>query len=392
MTRPLVPLLAREIKKLTQAGLYKRDTVFLPDGREADVPKRLINYTSHDYLGLSKDPQVKAAAVQAIETQGFGQASTRMMGGTRSVHRELEQRLARFLGAQRSVVFGSGYHANLGLFQAFFDDRDFIFCDSLIHSSLAEGVRLSGAKTYSYSNNDMDDLEDKLKRSRAARYRAIVTTGVFPFDGAVADLAGICELARKFDAIAVVDDSLGLGVLGRRGRGSCELRDVMGQVDVVTGSFGNALGGSMGGFAAGCEEIILWLRQKSTPYLFSSALSPAMAAGALKALQLLEEGEPLLQTLRERAALLRKGLESSGFSLLPGEHPIVAVMVGEVVTLQKMVNILYGQGIYVHGLCYPVVPEREARIRLQVTVLHSEDDIRQTVSSFVNAGRELGVL
>jgi glycine C-acetyltransferase len=388
----LVPLLAREIKKLTQAGLYKRDTVFLPDGREADVPKRLINYTGNDYLGLARNPQVKDAAIQAIESLGFGQASTRMMGGTRSVHRELEQRLARFLGTQRTVAFSSGYHVNLGLFQAFFDDRDFVFCDSLIHSSLAEGVRLSGAKTFSYANNDMDDLEDKLKRSRAARFRAIVTTGVFPFDGAVADLAGICELAKKFDAIVVVDDSLGIGILGQRGRGSCELRGVMGQVDLVTGSFGNALGGSMGGFAAGCEEIILWLRQKSTPYLFSGALSPAMAAGALKALQLLEEGEPLLKTLRERTSMLRKGLEDSGFSLLPGEHPIVAVMVGEVVTLQKMVNILYGQGIYAHGLCYPVVPEREARIRLQVTALHSEDDIRQTVSSFVNAGRELGVL
>ncbi len=393
MARTLVPLLAREIKKLVQAGLYKRDEVFFPDGREAGLPARkLINYANHDYLGLARNDEVMQAAITAMQMHGFGQASVRMMGATRSIHRELENHLAHFLKHPTAMLFGSGYHVNIGLFQAFFDDRDFVFCDSLIHSSLAEGVRLSGAKVYSYRNNDIDDLEDKLKRSRAARFRSIVTTGVFPFDGQVADLAGICALAKKYDSIVVVDDALGIGVLGARGRGSCELNQVMDQVDLVTGSFGNALGGGMGGFAAGREEIVLWLRQKCTTYLFSSNMTPAMAGGALKALQLVEQGKVPIDILNDRVRYLRNGLSKKGFRVLPGIHPIVAVMVGEVVTLQKMINQLYEHTIYAHGLCYPVVPEREARIRFQVTALHTEEDLDKTIRAMEIAGKHLGLL
>ncbi len=392
MTRSLVPLLSREIKKLVQAGLYKRDTVFEPDGRETGLPRKLVNFTSHDYLGLSQHPSVREAAVQAMESCGFGQTSSRMLSGTRSIHRDLEARLAAFLMTAKVALFGSGYHANVGLFQAFFDDRDYLFCDELIHPSQAEGARLSAAKTFSYHNNDLNDLEDKLKRSRTARFRAIVTTGVFPFDGVVANLDGICTLAQKYDALVVVDDSLGLGVLGKRGRGSCEARGVLKKVDLVTGSFAKALGGSNGGFAAGGEEIILWLKQKATPYLFSNAPSPAMTGGALRALELLEAGEVPHETLFQRASQLRQGLQERGFEVMPGEHPIVAVMVGEVVTLQKTVNLLYESGIYVHGLCYPVVPDRQARIRLQVTALHSEEDLHLTFKAFEAARRELSIV
>jgi glycine C-acetyltransferase len=377
---------------LKQAGLYKQETVFLPDGREEGRSGPLINFTSHDYLGLSRDQRVQAAARGALEELGPGQAAPRMMGGTRTVHHQIEQQLTRLFEVPDALVFGSRYLANLGLFQAFFDDRDFIFCDALIHPSLAEGVRLCGAKTFSYSNNDIEDLGDKLKRSPAARYRAIVTTGVFPFDGTLADLIGICRLAKKYEAIVVLDDSLGLGVIGERGRGCCELMSVMDRVDVLTGSFGLALGGAPGGFALGRPEIIQWLRQKSTPYLFSSAPSPAAVAGARMALQLLEQGEVPLQRLRERVAFLRDELAQAGFWVLPGEHAIVALMVGEVVTLQKMVDRLHRSGIWVHGLCYPVVPEREARIRFQVTALHSEQDLKRAVEACVSAGRELGLI
>jgi len=385
VTRPVVRLLGREIDKLMHAGLYKHDTVFLSDSRE-------VNFTSYDYLGLSRDQRVWQAAIETLQVEGVGTASTRMLGGTRAVHRELEQQLAQFLGVADATVHGSGYLTNIGLFQTLFDHRDFIFCDAQVHPSLAEGVRLSGARAHSYLNNDLNDLEDKLKRSPSARFRAIVTMGVFPFDGAVADLAGICELGKKYEALIVVDDGLGVGVLGRGGRGSCELRGVVEQVDVVTGSFGKALGGLSGGFAAGREEIIQWLRQKSTTYLFSSPLALPMAAGAQKVLALLASGEAPIELLWQRVATFRQGLEALGLFVLPGEHPTVAVRIGEVVTLQKMVDVLYRGGIYAHGLCYPVVPERQALLRFQLSVLHSEEDLRRTLIALEQIAKQLGVL
>lgn len=389
MTLQLLPLLGKELNKLAQAGLYKRDVAFRPDGSEAN--KELINYTSHDYLGLGRDPDVLDAGIHAMRKHGFGQASARLLVGTRSVHQELESSLAHFLGVPASMVYSSGYLANVGLFQCFFDDRDFVFCDELISPSLAEGVRLAGAKTYSYRNNDLEDLEDKLKRSRTARFRAVVTTGVFPFDGTVANLASMCRLAKKYEAVTIVDDSLGIGVVGERSRGSCELRNVIDEVDVITGTFGKALGGSGGGFIAGRKEIVSWLKQKSTPFLFGNALSPATTGGVLKVLEMLSNGRARQRTLFERVKQLRHGLTESGFEVIPGEHALVAVSIGNVVTMQKMINLVYERGIYAHGLCYPIVAEREDRIILHVTALHTADEINQTAKAFAAASRELGL-
>jgi glycine C-acetyltransferase len=291
-----------------------------------------------------------------------------------------------------AIVLGSGYLANIGFYEALFDSRDCLFCDALVHPSTAEGIRLSSATAFPFHNNDVEDLEDKLRRSRSARFRAIATDGVFPFDGRVAELDGICGLAEKYDAMVVLDDALGIGALGATGRGVRELRGMIARVDVVTGTFGKALGGAGGGFIAGRREVIEWLRQKATPYLFSIALAPPLVAAARAALEILERGEAPLATLRNHIATLKRELEARGFKVLGGEHPTLAVFVGGVVALQKMVNSLYERGIHVHGLCYPVVPEGEARIRLEITARHSAQDIGRAINAFDLAGRTLGVI
>jgi glycine C-acetyltransferase len=377
MTRALLAMLAAETKKLVHAGLYKPQTVH---------PANLaLDFTSQDYLGLAVDKRVIAAARAALDEQGLGVGAARGLNGTRTIHQKLEQALARFLLVPDAVVFGSGYLANIGLFEALFDSRDCIFCDALVHPSTAEGVRLSSATVFPFRNNDVDDLEDKLKRSRTARFRAVVTDGVFPFDGKVAALEGICDLAERYEALVIVDDSLGLGVLGATGRGTRELRNAMGRVDVVTGTFGKALGGAGGGFVAGKREVIEWLRQKATPYLFSIALPPPLAAAALAVLEIFERGEPPLAALHDRTKSIKQSLETVGFQVLGGEHPTLAIVIGNVVPLQKMVNGLYERRVHVNGLCYPVVPEGQARIRFEVSMRHSDDDIALALRAFEQA-------
>ncbi|HEY0482883.1 MAG TPA: aminotransferase class I/II-fold pyridoxal phosphate-dependent enzyme, partial [Kofleriaceae bacterium] len=325
-------------------------------------------------------------------SHGLGAGSSRVFTGTRELHRDLEQAVARFLQVPDAIVLGSGYLANIGFYEALFDSRDCLFCDALVHPSTAEGVRLSSATAFPFHNNDVEDLEDKLRRSRSARFRAIATDGVFPFDGRVAELDGICDLAEKYDAMVVLDDSLGIGALGDTGRGARELRGVIARVDVVTGTFGKALGGAGGGFIAGRREVIAWLRQKATPYLFSIALAPPLAAAARAALEILERGEAPLAALRGHVAGMKLELEARGFQVLGGEHPSLAVVVGGVVALQKMVNSLYERGIHVHGLCYPVVPEGQARIRLEITARHSAQDLGRAINAFDLAGRALGII
>jgi len=385
MTRALLSMLATETRKLVQAGLYKPEAVHRgPDG--ASGAGSAIDFTSHDYLGFARDPRVLAAARAAIDEHGLGAGSPRGFTGTRPIHKQLEQALARFLDVADAVVFGSGYLANIGLYEAMFDSRDCLFCDALVHPSTAEGVRLSSATAFAFRNNDVDDLEDKLKRSRSARFRAVVTDGVFPFDGRVAALEGICELAERYEALVIVDDSLGVGVIGQTGRGARELRGVMGRVDVVTGTFGKALGGVGGGYVAGRREVVEWLRQKATPYLFSVALPPPVAAAALEVLAILERGEAPLAMLRARTAAVKQGLTATGFRVIGDDHPTLAVFVGGVVPLQRMVNALYERGVHVNGLCYPVVPEGQACIRLETSVRHSEDDISRAIRVFQAVG------
>ncbi|HEX5058000.1 MAG TPA: aminotransferase class I/II-fold pyridoxal phosphate-dependent enzyme [Kofleriaceae bacterium] len=382
MTKAHMAMLAAENKKLEQAGLYRPETIH---------PGHVVDFTTQDYLGLARHERVIAAARAALDKYGLGLGSARPLTGTREIHRELEQSVARFLQVPDAIVLGSGYLANLGFYEAMFDSRDCLFCDALVHPSTAEGVRLSSATAFPFRNNDVDDLEDKLRRSRSARFRAIVTDGVFPFDGRVAELDGICALAEKYDAMVVLDDSLGVGVLGETGRGTRELRGVMQRIDVITGTFGKALGGAGGGYIAGKREVIGWLRQKAMPYLFSTALSPPLAAAAHAAIELLERGEAPLPTLRMRVAMMKKELEIRGYKIL-GEHPSLAIQVGGVVVLQKLVNQLYERGIHVNGLCYPVVPEGQARIRLELSARHSDEDMTRAINAFDLAGRALGVI
>jgi glycine C-acetyltransferase len=390
MSRGLRDLLRAEMDRLKDAGLFKREVVFsrsggmaaggMIDGRQG---AQVINYTTYDFLGLAADPQVQQAAIEAVAKYGIGLSSQRMMCGTLPIHKELEDWLKGFLKVPDVILFGSGYQANIGVFAPLFGGRDCIICDSGVHPSLAEGARLAGARLATFQSNDPDDLEDILKRSRWARFRAIVTNGVHPFTGRISDLASICDLAENYDALVVVDDALGIGVLGDRGRGSAELAGVLDRVDVVTGTFSKVLGGASGGFAAGRGEIIEWLRQKSSPYMFSATLPPAMAAAAMASLQILESGEAPLPGLRDNTQTLWTGLHDLGFRVLGGgQHPLLIVELGAYEILREAVNVLYESGIYCHGLCYPVVPEGEARLRLMVSALHSAGNIQRTVKAF----------
>jgi len=311
------------------------------------------------------------------------------MCGTLELHKQLEDWLQGFLKVDDVILFSSGYLANVGLFAPLFGRRDCVICDDGIHPSLADGVRLAGSRLVTFRNNDPDDLADVLKRSRWARFRAIVTNGVFPFTGRVADLHAICDLADKYEALVVVDDCLGIGVLGDRGRGTAELMKAMERVDVITGTFSKALGGASGGFAAGRSEIVEWLRQKSPPYMFSAALPPAIAGAGLAAVQILESGNAPLAGLRDNINALRDGLLERGFRVLGGHHPLLCVEMGEFDRLQSFVDHLYRQGIYVHGLCYPVVPQGQARIRMMVSALHSRDHISRTLDGFESVGERL---
>ncbi len=392
MSRTLRQLLASETDRLREAGLYKREVIFSRGGGMAaggmvdgTDEESVINFTTHDYLGLSRDSEVQDAAIAAIAEYGIGLSSQRVMCGTLPIHKELEDQVQGFLKQPDVVLFGSGYQANVGLFSPLFGRRDCIVCDEAIHPSLADGVRLAGSRLVTYRNNDPDDLEDILKRSRWARFRAVVTNGVFPFSGRIADLDTICDLAEKYDALVIVDDCLGIGALGERGRGTTELMRSLDRVDIITGTFSKALGGACGGFAAGRTEIVEWLRQKSPPYMFSAALPPGMAGAAIIAMGILERGNADLPGLRERINTLWHGLMERGFRVLGGHHPLLAVEVGSFARLQSMVNHLYSAGIYVHGLCYPVVPEGEARIRMMVSALHSEEHLQRTLDAFVAA-------
>lgn len=390
MSRALRDLLRAEMDRLKDAGLFKREIVFTRSGGMAaggtidgKLGAQVINYTTYDFLGLSTDPQVQQGAIEATAKYGVGLSSQRTMCGTLPIHKELEDWLRGFLKTEDVVLFGSGYMANIGTFAPLFGARDCIICDSGVHPSLAEGARLAGARLATFQSNDPDDLEDILKRSRWARFRAIVTNGVHPFTGRISDLATVCKLADQYDALVVVDDALGIGVLGDRGRGSAEYCGVLDRVDLVTGTFSKALGGASGGFVAGRAEIVEWLRQKSSPYMFSSTLPPAMAGAAMAAVQILESGEAPLAGLRDNTQALWAGLHEMGFRVLGGgQHPLLIVELGAYGILRETVNLLYDGGIYCHGLCYPVVPEGEARIRLMVSALHSSGNIQKTLEAF----------
>ena len=385
--------LGTEAKHLEQAGLLRREPLLSsPPGPTITVGDReLVNFASSDYLGLSNHPEVKKAAIGAIETWGIGVASPRMAAGTLPLHAELERALAQFLGTGDALVYPSGYHANTGLFESLLSDRDYLFCDELIRPSLADGVRLARARVYSYRNQDMEHLEDRLRRSRAARFRVIVTDGIFPLSGLVANLRDIYGLAAKYNALVVVDDSQGIGIVGDSGGGTHDLLGLVDRIDLVSGTFGTVLGGGAGGFVAGRKEVVGWLRQKSRSYLSSTALPPASVAAAHTALELVRAEPQLREQLAMNVKLFRDALAEHGLWTAEGDHPAVAVLIRHAVAAQRLTDFLYKKGVFAIGFCHPVVPEGAARIRAQVTVRHTQKALSKAADAFAEGATELKI-
>ncbi|RKT51796.1 glycine C-acetyltransferase [Saccharothrix australiensis] len=376
------------LAEIRAAGLYKAERVIgTPQNSAVRVGggDEVLNFCANNYLGLADHPALVAAAKDALDRWGFGMASVRFICGTQEPHKELEKRLSEFLGTEDTILYSSCFDANGGLFETLLGADDAIISDELNHASIIDGVRLSKARRYRYKNRDLDDLERQLKDSADARYRLIATDGVFSMDGYLAPLDDICDLADRYDALVMVDDSHAVGFTGPTGRGTPELFGVQDRVDVVTGTLGKALGGASGGYTSGRAEIVEMLRQRSRPYLFSNSLAPSITAAAIAALDLLSSSGELLTRLRENTALFRRRMTDEGFDLLPGEHPIIPVMIGDAAEASRMADLLLEQGIYVIGFSYPVVPHGKARIRTQMSAAHSVDDVNRAVDAFVVA-------
>lgn len=390
--------LSRTLTEIEEEGLYKQERLIVShQGAEIEVEapggrRRVLNFCANNYLGLADSPELIAAAHEGLERYGLGMASVRFICGTEDQHRALEREIAAFLGFDDSILYAACFDANGGVFEPLFEAEDAIVSDALNHASLIDGIRLCKARRLRYATNDMDDLEARLKEAADARQRVIVTDGVFSMDGTIARLDRICDLADRYGALVLVDDCHGMGVLGEGGRGVIEHRGVMGRVDLVTGTLGKALGGSMGGFVAAAQPVVDLLRQRSRPYLFSNALAPAIVAAGRRAVALVAEGAELRRRLWDNAARLRRGLEAAGFRLLPGQHPIVPVMIGDAALSQRLAARLLEEGIYVIGFGYPVVPKGQARIRTQVSAAHSPEQVERAVAAFAACGRELGVV
>jgi glycine C-acetyltransferase len=387
--------LAAQSAELQSQGLYKRERVIasgqqavirLADGRE------VINLCANNYLGLANHPLLREAAHRAIDRNGFGMASVRFICGTQVVHRELEARLSAFLGTEDTILYSSCFDANGGLFETVTDEQDAIISDALNHASIIDGIRLSKARRLRYANRDMAQLEDCLRQASDARTRLVVTDGVFSMDGTVAPLEAICDLAERHSAVVVVDDSHATGFMGAKGRGTHEYCGVMERVDLLTGTLGKALGGASGGYTSGRREVIEWLRQRSRPYLFSNSIPPVVAATTLRVLDLLQSMPELMSQLHDNARHFRAQLEALGFTLVPGEHPIVPVMLGDAPLALRMAERLLELGVYVIGFAYPVVPLGQARIRTQMSAGHDREQLDRAIAAFATAGRELGVI
>jgi len=388
--------LTEQLQQIHDAGLWKPERVIdSPQGANVAVMEReVLNLCANNYLGLADDPRIVAAAKEALDRWGYGMASVRFICGTQEVHKELEAGLTDFLGTEDTILYSSCFDANGGIFEALFDERDAIISDALNHASIIDGVRLSKARRYRYANRDMDDLEKQLKECVDARYRIVVTDGVFSMDGYVAPLPQICDLAAAYDCLVMVDDSHAVGFVGAGGRGTPELCGVADRVDIVTGTLGKALGGASGGYTAGRKHIVELLRQRSRPYLFSNTLAPAIAAASLAVLDLLQsaEGAALRQRVRANGERFREALAALGFTLVPGEHPIIPVMLGDAALATRMADALLVEGVYVIGFSYPVVPKGKARIRTQMSAAHTTEQIDRAVAAFAKVGKALGVI
>jgi len=383
-----------QLDAIREAGTYKEERIITtPQGSRIDTTKAkcVVNMCANNYLGLSNNPELIAAAKASYDEWGFGLSSVRFICGTQGIHKELEGRIAKFTGQEDAILYSSCFDANGGLFETLLGPEDAVISDELNHASIIDGVRLCKAKRLRYHNNDMEDLKAKLEEAKDCRIKLIATDGVFSMDGYIANLRGICDLAEQYDALVMVDDSHAVGFMGEHGRGTAEYCGVMGRVDIITGTFGKALGGASGGYTAARKEIIDLLRQRSRPYLFSNTLAPAICAATIKTIDLLESSTELRDRVHANANYFRKEMEKLGFDLLPGEHPIVPIMLYDAKVAQEFANRMLDKGVYVTGFSYPVVPMGKARVRTQISAGHTKEDLDFAVKCFGEVKQEMGI-
>ncbi|NQU58367.1 MAG: glycine C-acetyltransferase [Rhodospirillales bacterium] len=398
MSKDFINHILKQLADVKEAGLYKAERVITsPQSSAITVAAdaqatNVVNFCANNYLGLANHPDLLTAAKNALDEHGYGMSSVRFICGTQDVHKDLEARISDFLGTGDTILYSSCFDANTGLFETLLGEQDAIISDSLNHASIIDGVRLSKSKRLRYANNDMADLERCLVEAAQCRFRLIATDGVFSMDGTFANLPGICDLAERYDAMVMVDDSHAVGFIGQGGRGTPEYWGVQDKVDIITGTLGKALGGASGGYTSAAAPIIDWLRQRSRPYLFSNTLAPLIATTSIKVLDMLEQSSALRERLMANAKMFRAGLDKMGFSLVPGEHPIIPVMLGDAKLASAMAERLLERGIYVVGFSYPVVPEGKARIRTQMSAAHTTEQINQALEAFAAVGQELGVI
>jgi glycine C-acetyltransferase len=392
MFSSVAPQIAGEIGQIREQGLFKNERVIVSPQRASIVVAggaQVLNLCANNYLGLADDPRIIEAAKEALDRWGFGMASVRFICGTQDLHKQLEHRLSEFLGTEDTILYPSCFDANGGLFETLLGEQDAVISDELNHASIIDGIRLCRARRLRYRNRDMADLEAQLKAASDARRRLIATDGVFSMDGYVAPLADICDLAERHDAMVMVDDSHAVGFVGPTGRGTPELHGVTERIDIITGTLGKALGGASGGFTSGRAEIVDLLRQRSRPYLFSNSVAPAVVGASLKVLELLESTDDLRARLRENTAWFRERMTGLGFDILPGDHPIVPVMIGDAARAARLADVLLSKGVYVIGFSYPVVPVGKARIRTQISAAHTRADLELAATAFAEARDEL---
>jgi glycine C-acetyltransferase len=383
-----------QLTEIRAAGTYKNERIITtPQDAHIQVAggQRVLNMCANNYLGLAEHPEVIKAAHEALERWGYGLSSVRFICGTQSLHKELEKKISEFLGTEDTILYSSCFDANGGLFETLLGPEDAIISDELNHASIIDGVRLCKAQRFRYLNNKMEDLDLKLKETANARFKMIATDGVFSMDGYIANLPGICDLAQKYNALVMVDDSHAVGFMGKTGRGTHEYHNVMGRVDILTGTLGKALGGASGGYTSGRKEIIELLRQRSRPYLFSNTLAPGIAGASLKVLELLTQSTALRDKLETNTQFFRQEMAKSGFNILPGTHPIAPIMLGDAALASNFADAMLARGVYVIGFSYPVVPKGRARIRTQISAAHSREDLQFAIQAFTEVKRELAI-
>jgi len=393
----MIEFLQTQLAALTAEGLYKNERI-ITSQQDADVEilggKQVLNFCANNYLGLANHPELVAAAKTGLDEHGFGMASVRFICGTQDIHKTLEAKISEFLGMEDTILYSSCFDANAGLFETLLGPEDAIISDALNHASIIDGVRLCKAKRFRYANNDMADLEKQLQAATeaGARFKLIATDGVFSMDGIIANLQGVCDLADKYDAMVMVDDSHAVGFVGENGRGSHEHCEVMGRVDIITGTLGKALGGASGGYTSAKKEVVDWLRQRSRPYLFSNSLAPAIANASIKVIDMLSEGGELRDNLRRNSAHFRQRMSQAGFTLAGADHAIIPVMLGDATLAGKFAELMLQRGIYVVGFSFPVVPKGQARIRTQMSAAHSIEQLDSAIDAFIDVGKTLGVI